>query len=317
MGQGLGKGVKSPMKELTIVSGKGGTGKTSIVASFARLAKNKVLVDADVDAADLHLVLPSTIQHEENFKGGSKASINLDICTECNECIERCQFDAISEDFIIDQLECEGCGVCVHFCPVDAIEFPRRICGKWFVSDTAEGPMVHARLGIAEENSGLLVSLVRQKAKELAEDQELETIIIDGPPGIGCPVIAATTGVNAVLIVTEPTLSGMHDLKRVGELAEFLKIPAMICINKYDLNPEISDQIINLGIEHNMEFLGKIPYDQDVTYAMVAGKSLVEYSNGSAAKAVKELWKKVESFLLQAENCEALRCQECQAHRLV
>ena len=285
------------MKELTIISGKGGTGKTSIVASFAAIAKNKILVDADVDAADLHLVLPPEIKKEEDFKGGHIAFINPDICTNCGDCIERCQFNAISDDFVVDQIACEGCGVCVHFCPVGAIDFPQRTCGKWFISDTKSGPMVHAKLGIAEENSGLLVSMLRREAKEIAGQNGLEIIIIDGPPGIGCPVIASVTGTSAVLIITEPTLSGMHDMQRVGELTAFLNVPSMVCINKYDINPEISDQIKKYAAENKIKYAGSVPYDSDVTAAMVAQKSLVDFSEGEGSQAIRKVWKEVESFM--------------------
>ncbi len=228
------------MKELTIISGKGGTGKTSIIASFATLSKNKVLVDADVDAADLHLVITPTIINKEDFKGGSTAWINPELCIECGECINRCQFNSISDNFEVDRIACEGCGVCVHFCPADAIEFNPRVCGQWFISDTKHGPMIHAKLGIAEENSGMLVTLLRKRARELAKKKELSMILLDGPPGIGCPVIASVTGTDAVLIITEPTMSGMHDMERVKGLADFLKVPSMLCINKYDLTLDSS-----------------------------------------------------------------------------
>jgi MinD superfamily P-loop ATPase len=285
------------MKELTIISGKGGTGKTSVMASFAALAQNQVLADADVDAADLHLILAPDIKHEEDFKGGRIAQIDLDKCTECGECRERCQFNAISPEFVVDKIDCEGCGVCVHFCPVEAIDFPQSICGKWYISETRFGPMVHAKLGIAEENSGLLVSLVRNQAKVLAEEQGLDTIIVDGPPGIGCPVIASITGTSAVLIVTEPTLSGLHDLERVGELAAHFKIPTFACVNKFDLNEEMSDQIAEYCVSKNIGFVGRIPYDTAVTYAMVASQSIVEFSDGHVSKAIREIWHTVEDFL--------------------
>ena len=285
------------MKELTIISGKGGTGKTSVVASFAALARNKVLADGDVDAADLHLILAPEIKHEEDFMGGRTARINLEACTECGECLERCQFDAISPDFVVDRIDCEGCGVCVHFCPVEAIDFPQNICGKWYISETRLGPMVHAKLGIAEENSGLLVSLVRNQAKVLAEERGLDTIIVDGPPGIGCPVIASITGTSAVLIVTEPTLSGLHDLERVGGLAAHFKIPTLACVNKFDLNEEMSDQIADYCARNHIELVGHIPYDTAVTRAMVAGKSMVEFSDGKVSKAIREIWHKIEQFL--------------------
>ena len=285
------------MKELTIISGKGGTGKTSVVASFAALAQNKVMADADVDAADLHLILAPEIKHEEDFKGGRTAQIDLETCTECGECLGRCQFNAISPDFVVNRIDCEGCGVCVHFCPVDAIDFPQNICGKWYISDTRFGPMVHAKLGIAEENSGLLVSLVRNQAKVLAEDRGLDTIVVDGPPGIGCPVIASITGTSAVLIVTEPSLSGLHDLERVGGLAAHFKIPTLACVNKFDINEEISDQIAGYCEKNHIELVGRIPYDTAVTHAMVAGKSIVEFSDGKVSDAIKKIWHEVEGFL--------------------
>lgn len=285
------------MKELTIISGKGGTGKTSVVASFAALAQNKVMADADVDAADLHLILSPEIKHEEDFKGGRIAEIDLEVCTECGVCLDYCQFNAIGPGFVVDKIDCEGCGVCVHFCPVEAINFPGNICGRWYISETRYGPMVHARLGIAEENSGLLVSLVRRQAKTLAKDRGLDTIIVDGPPGIGCPVIASIAGTNAVLIVTEPTLSGLHDLERVEKLASHFKIPTLACVNKSDLNEEMSDQIKGYCLQHQIEFLGCIPYDTAVTHAMIEGKSIVEFADGNVSTAVKGIWHKVEGHL--------------------
>jgi MinD superfamily P-loop ATPase len=302
------------MKELTIISGKGGTGKTSLVAGFAALAQDKVLADADVDASDLHLILTPEIKHEEDFKGGRTAQIDLDACIHCGECLDRCQFDAISPDFVIDKIECEGCGVCVHFCPVDAIDFPENTCGKWYMSETRSGPMVHARLNIAEENSGLLVTLVRNQAKMVAEDRGLHTIIVDGSPGIGCPVIASITGTTAVLIVTEPTLSGLYDLQRVAGLAAHFKIPALACINKFDLNKDVSDQISDYCARNGIELVGRIPYDTAVTHAMVAGKSVVEFSDDKVSGAVKRIWDKVEAVLKAQDNSSthSLRAKEVQ-----
>src|SRR6056297_84306 len=287
------------MKELIVISGKGGTGKTSLTASFAALAQSKVTVDADVDAADMDLILTPTIRHEEEFKGGHYAVINKDLCTECGECRERCQFGAISEDYVVDKIDCEGCGVCVHFCPADAIEFPQRTCGKWYISDTRHGTMIHAKLGIAVETSGLLVTLLRQRAKEMAEDEKLEKIIVDGPPGIGCPVIASVANSNGLLIVTEPTLSGTHDMERVHQLAEFLNVPSMLCINKYDLNPGVAEKMRQYAQTHNIVYAGSIPYDRDMTKAMVEQKTLVEYSDGEAAQAVKSIWETVSNTVFQ------------------
>ncbi len=285
------------MKEVTVVSGKGGTGKTSLVASFAALAKDKVLADADVDAADLHLILAPEIKHEEDFKCGRTARIDFDTCTECGDCAERCQFNAIGPDFSVNKINCEGCGVCVHFCPVKAISFPQDICGKWYLSETRFGPMVHARLNIAEENSGLLVTLVRNQAKVLAEKQGLNTIIVDGPPGIGCPVIASISGSSLVLIVTEPTLSGLHDLERVGSLAAHFKIPTVVCVNKSDLHEEMADHIEGYCEVNRINWLGRIPYDAAVTHAMVAGRSIVEFSDGAVPKAIEGIWRQVEDLL--------------------
>jgi len=224
------------MKELVIISGKGGTGKTSLMAAFASLAGNMVLCDADVDAADLHLITAPRVKERHDFQGGHTAIINQDKCTQCGICQDLCKWNAVSDDFEVDSIACEGCGVCVYLCPEKAIDFPLNTCGEWFISDTGFGPMVHARLGIAEENSGKLVSLVRKKAKELADEKKLDLILTDGPPGVGCPVIAAIGGASGVLIVTEPTVSGKHDMERVVRLAAHFKVPAMVCVNKYDLN---------------------------------------------------------------------------------
>ena len=290
------------MKELTIISGKGGTGKTSIVASFAALSKNKIVVDADVDAADLHLVITPKIIKKEDFKGGSTAFINPKLCTECGECIKRCQFDAIKDNFEVDRIACEGCSVCVNFCPVDAIEFKPRVCGQWFISDTKHGPMVHAKLGIAEENSGMLVTRLRKEARELAKTKNLSMILLDGPPGIGCPVIASVTGSDAVLIITEPTLSGMHDMERVKKLADFLKVPSMLCINKYDINLELTDKMERFAWDNNITFMGKIPYNKNVTEAMIAGTSIVEFSDGYVAMAIREVFNRIEKYLFNLKD---------------
>ena len=284
------------MKEITIISGKGGTGKTSLVASFAALAENKVLADCDVDAADLHLILDPEVEASDDFKGGRIAQIDPDRCTQCGECIERCQFDAISDDFVIDKIDCEGCGVCVYFCPADAIDFPRRVCGKWYISRTRFGPMVHAALGIAEENSGLLVSLVRNKAKELAKEQGRDIILVDGPPGIGCPVIASVTGTDVVLVVTEPTVSGFHDLGRICELTDHFKIPTLACINKYDLNEEMSERIAEHCRQRGITLIGHIPYSKSVTHAMVAGKSIIEFAQDETSDAVRTLWDQLKAY---------------------
>ncbi len=285
------------IRELVVVSGKGGTGKTSITAAFASLAQNSVLCDADVDAADLHLLMAPTVRRKTDFMGGSLAEIRQDACTECGRCRELCRFDAISEDYVVDAIDCEGCGVCVDFCPEQAIDFPIQKCGEWFISDTRVGPMVHARLGIAEENSGKLVSLIRQETKKLAEVQGLELILTDGPPGIGCPVIAAIGGAAALVIIVEPTVSGLHDMQRVAELAAHFKVPGLVCVNKYDLNTQMSEKIEAYGASRNMTMIGRIPFDPVFTRAMIEGKNVLEYAPESkAADSVKQAWQKIMAF---------------------
>ncbi|MCG2829509.1 MAG: P-loop NTPase [Desulfobacteraceae bacterium] len=279
------------MKELIIISGKGGTGKTSLMAAFAYLAENKVLCDADVDAADLHLVTAPDIIEKHDFQGGHKAVINKDKCTECGLCIDLCKWEAISETLEVNSIECEGCGVCVYFCPEKAIDFPLNTCGEWYISDTRFGPLVHARLGIAEENSGRLVALVRNEAKKLAEEKRLELILTDGPPGIGCPVIASIGGATAVLIVTEPTVSGEHDMQRVVQLANHFRVMAFLCVNKFDLNNDLTDEIEKFAEEKGLTCLGHIPFDQTFTKAMVQGQTIFEYDSDSpSAQAVRKIW---------------------------
>ncbi len=286
------------MKELVIISGKGGTGKTSMVSSIASLAENMVLCDADVDAADLHLIMSPDVVKSAPFKGGGEAVINKDKCIECGRCRELCKWDAITPDYEVDHIECEGCGVCFYFCPEKAIDFPQKTCGEWFISDTRFGPMVHARLGIAEENSGKLVTLVRKEAKNLAEEKNLDIIITDGSPGVGCPVIASIGGADAVLIVTEPTVSGLHDMTRVAELAKFFRIPAMVCVNKYDLNPDKAEEIKKYAEDHDMLFVGMIPFDPVFTKAMVQGINIFEYApEADICSDVKGIWNRAKEKL--------------------
>jgi MinD superfamily P-loop ATPase len=282
------------MKEIVIISGKGGTGKTSIISAFASFAENKVLCDADVDAADLHLIMAPAIKERHDFDAGHTAKIDPDKCTECGLCRELCRWDAISEDYGVDEIECEGCGVCYYFCPEKAVEFPINTCGEWFISDTRFGPMAHARLRIAEENSGKLVALIRKEGREMAEEKGLDYLLTDGPPGVGCPVIASMGGASAVLIVAEPTVSGKHDMERVSELAAFFKVPAMLCVNKFDLNPEMGKAIEAFAREKNVKVIGRVPFDPDFTRAMVAGKTIVEFNGqGEACQAVKTIWEDV------------------------
>ncbi len=282
------------MRELVILSGKGGTGKTTLTAAFASIIENRILCDADVDAADLHLLMAPDIKQTTDFMGGGLAVINPDKCTQCGICIDLCRFDAIKENFEVDAIECEGCGVCVDLCPEQAIDFPVQTCGQWYISDTRFGPMVHARLGIAEENSGKLVALIRHEAKNLAEEKNLDLMITDGPPGIGCPVIASVGGATAMLIVTEPTVSGSHDMARVADLAAHFKIPAMICVNKFDLNPDQASAIENLAEEKNITVLGRIPFDPAFTESMVQGKTIFEHSeNSEASRMIRRIWDEI------------------------
>jgi MinD superfamily P-loop ATPase len=279
------------MKELVVISGKGGTGKTSILAAFAFLAKGKVLCDADVDAADLHLLMNPQLKESHDFASGHTAIIDQTKCSRCGLCRDLCRWNAISEDFVVDSVACEGCGVCHYFCPEEAIDFPLNTCGEWFISDTRFGPMAHARLGIAEENSGKLVTLIRQQGRKLAEENRLDLLLTDGPPGIGCPVIASLGGATAVLIVAEPTVSGRHDMERVAELAAFFKVPAMLCINKFDINPEQGKAIEDFGREKEMMIMGRIPFDPVFTRAMVQGQTIFEYDEHSeGAGAVRGIW---------------------------
>ncbi len=291
------------MKELIVISGKGGTGKTSIVASFAALAAKIVLADCDVDAADLHLVLNPHIDYREDFSGGKKASVLEDACVACDRCIDECRFDAIHYPQNndggtaavphINKIHCEGCGVCYRVCPADAIAFEQAINGEWYISTTKYGPMVHARLGMAEGNSGKLVTLVRQEARKIAERDALEYIIVDGSPGIGCPVIASITGADLVLVVTEPTLSGKHDLMRVSQLARHFRIPTSVCINKWDINPEITADIEREAKENGMKVVGKVRYDTAITKAQVMRTSVVEYTGGAVSEDIKAMWRNV------------------------
>ena len=285
------------MKEVVVLSGKGGTGKTSIVGSFAALAKSKVLADCDVDAADLHLLLKPVIQQNNEFWSGQVAVIDKEKCTECGLCQEVCRFAAI-DDFKVAPIPCEGCGFCFHICPEEAITMKETLSGHWFISDTKYGSLVHARLGIAQENSGKLVALVRQQAKKIAEKQEFDYIISDGPPGIGCPVISSLSGANLALLVTEPTLSGIHDLERVLDVCHHFGIPALVCVNKYDLNEDNTRQIEDYCLSQRVEVAGKVPFDNIVTEALVQGLPVVEYSQGKVAQEIERLWQTITRVLL-------------------
>ena len=289
-------------RELVVISGKGGTGKTSIVASFSALAQNHVMVDCDVDAADMHLILHPEIEKTVEFYSGKQAEILPDLCKKCGRCIEVCKFDAISDDFKVDEIKCEGCGTCYFNCPHKAIKFEQVKSGEWFESNTRFGKLIHATLGIAEENSGKLVSEIRNHARLVAKQNNNDLIITDGSPGIGCPVIASISGAHLVLIVTEPTMSGIHDAKRVFELTQHFKIPASMCINKYDLNLKLTKQIEDFCKGENIPVIGKIPYSKEFTEAMIKGLSVVEYSNSEVSEKIKDMWNKVNSKVMENEK---------------
>ena len=284
------------MKEVVILSGKGGTGKTSIVGSFAALAQSKVLADCDVDAADLHLLLNPSIKEEHEFWSGQVAVIDEEKCTQCGLCQDVCRFGAIN-DFKVDPISCDGCGFCYHICPAEAITMSESLSGHWFISDTKYGHLVHARLGIAQENSGKLVALVRQQAKQIAERDGLTYIISDGPPGIGCPVISSLSGASLALLVTEPTLSGIHDLERVLGVCHHFGIPALVCINKYDINEDNTHQIESYCLSQGIEVAARIPFDNAVTEAIVCGLPVVEYSQGKVTQEIESLWQRISRAL--------------------
>jgi MinD superfamily P-loop ATPase len=284
------------MKEIVVLSGKGGTGKTSIVGSLAVLAERKVLADCDVDAADLHLLLDPSVKSEEEFWSGHIARIDPDKCTQCGLCEEVCRFDAI-RSYQVDPTACEGCGFCSQVCPAASITMEENLSGHLFVAGTKYGPLVHARLGIAQENSGKLVSRVRQQAKQIAEAQNLDYIINDGPPGIGCPVISSLSGTDLALLITEPTLSGMHDLERVIGVCRHFNVPVSVCINKYDINEDNTRQIEDYCTSQNIDVAAKIPYDTVVTEALVRGVPVVEYSRGTVSQNITKLWLDISGIL--------------------
>lgn len=297
---------KNAIRELVIISGKGGTGKTSVTASFAVLAGGSaVLADCDVDAADLHLILRPTILTRMTFTSGHEAVISREVCVGCGLCSRLCRFDAPRERkdaegklaYTIDPVACEGCGVCVHFCPSKAIAFPERVCGEWMRSETRCGMLVHARLAIATENSGKLVSTVRREARRVAEEQGVSLLLTDGPPGIGCPVIASVSGATQVLVVTEPTVSGEHDLERVLKLTHHFEIPSAVCVNKWDINPGMTDRIEAKAREAGAQVVGRIRYDPAVTKAQIQAKAVVELDT-PAAEDIRAIWQGMDTDIL-------------------
>lgn len=289
------------MKEMVVISGKGGTGKTTLVASFAALSERKILVDCDVDAADLHLVLNPRIERRQDFSGGKKAFILRDRCTGCGKCFEVCRFSAIStvsspegeSRFEVDPIACEGCGLCARLCPVNAVRCEPVVNGQWFVSRTIYGPMVHAKLGIAQANSGKLVSLLRREARSVAENEKSNLLIVDGSPGIGCPVIASITGADLVVAVTEPTCSGLHDVQRVVDLTGHFKIPLMICINKWDIHPEMAERIERETAHRGVRMAGRIRYDPAATKAQIMKAPVVAYTGGAISVDIQAVWRNV------------------------
>jgi len=279
-------------KQLTIISGKGGTGKTTFTAAFAQLTDNKVMADCDVDAADLHLILTPKVRKSAPFYGGRNPVVDLEGCTKCGVCTEVCRFDAI-HDGVVDLFACDHCALCAHACPEHVIKMEDAHSGDWFVSDTRFGPMVHAKLGIAEENSGKLVTVVRKEAMDIAKAQACEWVIVDGPPGIGCPVTAALAGVDKVLIITEPSMSGIHDMERVLSLTTHFDIPAQVCINKHDIHPANTRQIELYCLQKGIEVVGKIPFHRGVIEAVVAGKTVIETNVPDVALSIRQVWERV------------------------
>ena len=278
------------MKQVTIISGKGGTGKTTITASFAALSQNSVFADCDVDASNLHLLLKPNIKETMDFKGLNVAVIQEDKCIQCGRCLELCKFNAIT-DYRIDPIHCEGCKVCVVNCPVDAISFEERVCGQAYISETEYGPLCHARLTPGMENSGKLVTLVRQNASEIAEKNGKDLVLVDGSPGIGCPVIASLANVDLAVVVVEPTLSGIHDLERAMGLLKHFDITPCVVVNKYDLNESNTGAIDEYCYITEAEILGHIPFDPTVTESMVSGVPVVDFDAGApASTAITKIW---------------------------
>ncbi|MDD4730723.1 MAG: ATP-binding protein [Desulfovibrio sp.] len=285
------------MKQLVVISGKGGTGKTSVTAALAGLGPEKVLADCDVDAADLHLILHPEIRQRRPFVSGEQPTLAPELCTACGLCREHCRFEAITEDFVILPEHCEGCGVCEYVCPAEAVTMHPRTCGEQYRSDTRFGPMIHAALGIGEENSGKLVTSVRQEAKEVAEELGRRLVLVDGSPGVGCPVIASLTDADLAVLVAEPTISAVHDLKRVHELTRHFKMPSALIINKSGINQEQEQHLLDYCREQSIPVLGSLPYDETFTKAQIAGQSVLEFDPEGLGKNMHEIWDRLEPLL--------------------
>lgn len=293
---------KKDIKEIVIISGKGGTGKTSITASFAWFAgQDTILADCDVDAADLHLVTSPKRIEEERFFSGELATLDQEKCTRCGKCIKVCHFDAIhleNQQYLIDPIACEGCGYCSYVCPTQAIGMNKALAGELYASKTRMGSYFsHARLAIGADNSGKLVTEVRNQAKKLAEEHHQHTILIDGTPGIGCPVTASVTGTNLVVIVTEPSVSGVHDAERALELIQQFNIPAFFIINKADINPEKRDEILQISEKQKIPVLAEIPYHKDFTAAIQQGITLPEMKNRAINEKLEKAWNTIQDFV--------------------
>jgi len=287
------------MREIIIISGKGGTGKTSLTGAFAHLASNKIICDLDVDAPDLHLLLQPTKERREEFYSGHEAQINGEKCDGCGLCASLCQYGAIRENgagFAVDPRRCEGCKVCVAFCPVAAIRFPEKHCGQWYLSSSRFGPLVHAQLFPGGENSGRLVMVLKQQARELAKARGADLVLCDGAPGIGCPVISSLSGAHLAVAVTEPTPSGRHDLERVARLCGHFQVPLAVIINKHDLNPDETDRIEVFCGEEGYPVLGRLPHDPLVTQAMVQGLVVTELPESDFSRALGQAWGRVEEL---------------------
>ena len=307
------------MKQLIILSGKGGTGKTSVTAAFAHLAAQSglagkvILADADVDAANLELVLKPRLLEQQDFKGGKVAVINQDTCSACGDCEAVCRFDAIlppsplgsgdgGEGYRIDPIACDGCAACVYQCPSESIAMHEQIAGKFYFSESRYGPLYHANLFPGQENSGKLVTLVKQRARLQALDENRELVIVDGPPGIGCPVISAVSGASLALIVAEPTVAGVHDMHRVLQTVKHFGVRAVVCINKADIYPAGADEIEVFCRESGIETVGRIPFDLTVATAMVAGEAVTAFRPESASSvAIAEIWEKIIPSLMESK----------------
>ena len=293
------------MVEVTVLSGKGGTGKTTLTAALAHLAQDGLICDLDVDAPDLHLLLHPRHLREEEFISGHEAVVRPELCQGCGLCREVCGFGAVTLEGSlarIDPLACEGCKVCVSLCPEEAIAFPERDCGRWYVSTTRFGPLVHAPLFPGQENSGLLVSIRRKEARELAQEKGLNLILSDGPPGIGCPVISSLTGTDLAVVVTEPTPSGVHDLERILDLSDHFKVPAGVIINKADLNQDQAGAIRSMARVRGLTILAELDHDLAMTEAMVQGQAITEYQpHGPLAELIGRAWQGILSLVGQKQ----------------